>query len=230
MGARPDGAAGLEGVPHGRVSPRSRCRAAASPPGCLHRGGLPGPRHYGPLRRPGRYRRLAPAARGRPAGAPPAAARTAPRTRSRPLSASDAAHPMRGAHRRCTAHCIARRLALAPWPTTVRAWIRPTVSASPKKRFVRLDEARSRDEGGAAWAWPSPAMSSSTMAGPCPDRCPRRWRGLPGKAASRALSGGVVNAVSCQGGSPSSGVDGETLDICWASALRLLGRLSTASS
>jgi conjugative relaxase-like TrwC/TraI family protein len=92
-GDRPDGAAGLEGAPHGRGSPRSHCRAAAPPPGHVRQSGRRLPRPRGPLRRTGRCRR-APGAPGRPAGAPPAGARTAPRPGSRPLSGPDAAHPM----------------------------------------------------------------------------------------------------------------------------------------
>lgn len=93
-GDRPDGAAGLEGVAHGRGSPRSHRRAAAPPRGRLHRGGRPGLRHDGPLRAPRRCRRRASGARGRPAGAPPAGAWTAPRPGGQPLSGPDAAHPM----------------------------------------------------------------------------------------------------------------------------------------
>lgn len=91
---RPDGAAGPAEVPHRRGSSRSHRRAAAPPRGRLHRGGRPGPRHDGPLRAPRRCRRRASGARGRPAGAPPAGARTAPRPGGRPLSGPDAAHPM----------------------------------------------------------------------------------------------------------------------------------------
>ncbi|WP_371129718.1 ATP-binding protein [Streptomyces sp. 2231.1] len=102
------------------------------------------------------------------------------------------------------------------------------------ERSVRLDEARSRDDGGTGRG-PAIARDVVQLHGETLDM-KRRTRRTPPAAERSSRSDCPARTERRRAqpparatADPSPGIGGETLEICWARARRLLGRLFTAS-